>query len=144
MKEIIYIASDHAGYDLKLSIIEHLKSKNINVKDLGPFNTESVDYPDYAKKLSKSVLEDKGSLGILICGTGIGMCITANRFRGIRAALASDIYTAQMAKEHNNSNVLCLGSRVLENSLAIEIVDVWLNTGFASGRHQKRIDKFDN
>jgi ribose 5-phosphate isomerase B len=137
----IVIASDHAGFDLKSEVVAHLKSKNINVLDLGP-DTEkvSVDYPDYAKKVAEAVLAED-CLGILICGTGIGMSISANKFKGIRAALVGDTYSAKMTKRHNNANIICMGSRVIGTGLAIDMVDTWLNESFEGGRHQARLSK---
>lgn len=137
----IVIASDHAGFDLKSEIISYLKSKNIDVVDLGPDTAKtSVDYPDYAKKAVDFVLAEN-CLGILICGTGIGMSISANRFKGIRAALVGDTYSAKMTKRHNNANIICMGSRVIGAGLAIDIVDTWLNESFEGGRHQARLSK---
>ncbi len=136
----IIIASDHAGCDLKKLLLEELKT--FEVLDLGPSDSSSsVDYPDYAKKLCNEILSTKEAKGILICGTGIGMSITANRFSGIRAALCSDTYSAKMSRMHNDANVLCLGSRVIGVGLALEILKTWLNTAYEGGRHQKRIDK---
>jgi len=141
----IAIASDHAGYDLKTQILEHLKTRGLaNVKDLGPDNkNNSVDYPDYAKRVCEEVVSDEDCLGILVCGTGIGMSITANKIKGIRAAHASDPYSSKMARRHNDANVLCLGSRVLGAGLAFEIIDSWLDAEYEEGRHQTRLDKIE-
>ncbi len=137
----IVIASDHAGFDLKSTIVDHLKKQGIEVLDLGPDTAKnSVDYPDYAKKVAEKVLSDK-CCGILICGTGIGMCITANKFKGIRAANTNDIFSAKMAKRHNNANIICLGSRIVGKGLAEDIVDTWISEEFEGGRHQARLDK---
>ncbi len=137
----IVIASDHAGFDLKSTIVDHLKKQGIEVLDLGPDTAKnSVDYPDYAKKVAEKVLSDK-CYGILICGTGIGMCITANKFKGIRAANTNDIFSAKMAKSHNNANIICLGSRIVGKGLAEDIVDTWISEEFEGGRHQARLDK---
>ena len=137
----IIIASDHAGFVLKSEVITHLESKNIDVVDLGPdTDKNSVDYPDYAKKVAEQVLA-QNCLGILICGTGIGMSISANRFKGIRAALVGDTYSAKMTKRHNNANIICMGSRVIGTGLAIDIVDTWLSEPFEGGRHQDRLSK---
>lgn len=138
----IIVASDHAGFSLKVVVIEHLRSSKYEVLDLGTDDaTNSVDYPDYAKKLAKEVSANSDTLGILLCGTGIGMSITANKFRGIRAASVSDTFSARMSRMHNNSNILCLGSRVVGNGLALDIVDAWLNAKFEGGRHTNRVDK---
>lgn len=141
----IAIASDHAGYELKVHIMEHLKGRGVaDITDLGPdTNKNSVDYPDYAKKVSQAVVDDEDCLGILICGTGIGMSISANKVKGIRAAHASDPYSSKMARRHNDANVLCLGSRVVGPGLAFEIVDSWLDAEYEEGRHQKRIEKIE-
>lgn len=135
----IFIGSDHGGYTLKNEIIDFLKGKNINFTDMGCFSTDSCDYPTIAKAVSKKVLETNGK-GILICGTGIGMSICANRFQGIRASHCTDTFTARMTRLHNDSNILCLGERITGKGLAIDIVEIWLNTDFEGGRHQKRID----
>lgn len=138
MKKII-IGSDHGGFNLKNTIIKHLESNGIEVVDLGCHTPESCDYPIIAQAVAKEVLATN-SRGILICGTGIGVSIAANRFDGIRASHCTDTFTARMTRMHNDSNILCLGERVLGVGLALDIVDVWLNTPFEGGRHQKRID----
>ncbi len=142
MKEKILIASDHGGFELKEKIKQYLIEKDYDVLDLGTNSNSSCDYPVFAKKLCKEVLNTT-TKGILVCGTGLGMQITANRFKGIRAVCVSDTYSAKMSKEHNNSNVLCLGARVLGFGLATEILNVWLNTDFLGERHQKRIAMID-
>ena len=142
MREI-YIASDHAGFDLKALIIKAFDGKNdISFKDLGTDNGEtSVDYPDFAKKLIDAVSKNQNSSGILICGTGIGMSISANRNPKIRAALCHNVEYAHLAVAHNNANVLVLGGRNLEDADAINIADAYLSAEFEGGRHQRRIDK---
>ena len=135
----IVIGSDHGGYKLKNEIIAHLKASNYDIVDLGCFNEESCDYPIIAKDVANTVL-DKNIKGILVCGTGIGMSIAANRFKGIRASHCTDTYTARMTRLHNDSNILCLGQRVTGPGLALDIVDIWLNTEFEGGRHLKRIE----
>ncbi len=137
----IVIASDHAGLTLKNEIATYLRSKNLNVSDLGTHTSDSVDYPDYAAEVSKNILDGKSDLGILVCGTGVGMCITANKFNGIRAAVVSEPFSAQMSREHNNANVLCLGARVIDFNKAKEIVDAWLSASFQGGRHENRLEK---
>ena len=139
----IVIASDHGGFELKLKIKEYLLSQNYDVLDLGTDSNKSCDYPYFAKKLCSKILSGEFNKGILICGTGLGMSICANRFKGIRAACVSDTYSAKMSRLHNNSNVLCLGSRVLGAGLACDILDIWLNTSFEDNRHQKRLDMID-
>ena len=138
-----YIATDHAGVDLKDYTVELLKKKGHEVVDLGPFNKDRVDYPDYAIKVAKSVLEDKDSQGILICGSGIGMSVTANRFPGIRAALCHDAYTATVSRGHNDSNVLCFGERIVGKGVAESILDAWLEGSFDGGRHTGRVGKIE-
>ena len=140
----IVIASDHAGYELKESIKELMLSDGVKIEDLGPSNSDSVDYPDYGIKLAKMVAEDKTLSGIVICGTGVGMSIVVNRFPGIRGTLCSDLYTAKLCREHNDSNILILGGRVVGRGLAYEIVKTWLATPFEGGRHQKRLNKISD
>jgi len=136
-----YIATDHAGIEYKEFIKNLLESKGIDVEDLGPFSSDRVDYPDYAKKCAEAVRDDKGSFGILICGTGIGMSIAANKVKGIRAALCHDAYTAQMAKEHNNAQILCFGQRVLGLGVVESVIDSFINSSPEGGRHQDRVEK---
>jgi len=135
------IASDHAGYALKEKIKEFLINKDISVTDLGPFSIDSVDYPDYAKKVAKRVVLKKSDLGILICGSGTGMAITANKFKGIRAAQCYNKSSTILSRKHNNANVICLGARILKKNEASKLLFYFLNTKFESGRHQKRINK---
>ena len=141
--EKIVIASDHGGFDLKESIISVLLKKGLEIDNLGTHSTDSVDYPDYGIKLAQAIIDKKFVRGILICGTGVGMSIVVNRFPGIRGTLCSDVYTAKMCREHNDSNVLIMGGRVIEVGLAIEILNIWLNTKFEGGRHQRRLDKIN-
>lgn len=138
----IVVGADHGGYELKERIAGLLKDEGYAVIDVGCDSTDSVDYPDYAEKAVDEILGDRAAYGILICGTGIGMSIAANRHYGIRAANCFDENTAALSREHNNANVLCLGARVIEAEKALEMVRVWLHTDFAGGRHQTRIDKF--
>ena len=142
MKKIA-IASDHGGFDLKESVIYSLREKGLEIDDLGPSSDDSVDYPDYGIKLAQKIVEQKVERGILICGTGVGMSIVVNRFPGIRGTLCSDAYTAKMCREHNDSNILIMGGRVISKDLALEIVMIWLKTEFEGGRHQRRLDKID-
>ena len=138
-----YVATDHAGIDLKNYTCEYLKDKGYEVVDLGPFTKERVDYPDYAVKVCENVLQDKGSMGILICGSGIGMSMAANRFHGIRAALCHDAYTARMGRAHNNANVLCFGERIVGVGVAESIIDAWCGGEFEDGRHSARVAKIE-
>jgi ribose 5-phosphate isomerase B len=137
----ICIASDHAGYELKEKIKDYLINKSISVIDLGPYSEDSVDYPDYAKKVAKRLILRKSDAGILICGSGTGMAITANKFKGIRAAQCYNKASTVLSRQHNNSNIICLGSRMLKYKEAFKYVMYFLNTKFESGRHQKRVNK---
>ena len=143
MTEKIFIACDHGGLELKKSLKSLLESQNIQVEDLGTNSTESVDYPALAHNLCKKIVATDDTIGILICGTGIGMSIAANKNKGIRAALCSESYSAKMARLHNDANVLCLGGRVVGANLALDIVTAFLKTSFEGGRHQRRVDMLD-
>ncbi|MDK2800441.1 MAG: ribose 5-phosphate isomerase [Clostridiales bacterium] len=138
---MIAIGSDHGGFELKEEIKKYLLQKGYEVKDFGVDSPTSVDYPDIAKTTCASIVSGECEKGILVCGTGIGISISANKIHGIRAALCGDCYSAKMAKEHNNANVLALGGRVIGPNLALEIVEAWLNAEFQGGRHQNRIEK---
>ena len=143
MDNRIIIGSDHGGYDLKAHIVSKLdREGHHQVEDLGCHSPESVDYPDFAEQVCKRVIDDQNTLGILICGTGIGMSLAANRNYEIRAALCHDEYSARMSREHNNANILCLGARVIGTGLAETIVETWLASSFSGGRHQSRIEKY--
>lgn len=139
----IALGSDHAGFDLKSAIIRHLEKIGREYKDYGVYSEESADYPDLAAAVSTAVQNGKSDFGIVICGTGIGVSIAANKHVGIRAALCAESYSARCAREHNNANVLALGSRVTGVGLAVEIVDVFLEASFEGGRHLRRIEKID-
>ena len=136
----IYIGCDHAGFVLKGTIIGHLLSLGYEVFDAGTYSDESCDYPFYAKEVCKNVLKDENSLGILVCGTGIGMSMAANKINGIRAAHCTDTFSAMITRLHNNANVLCVGERITGSALALNIVDTFLKTEFEGGRHQARVD----
>jgi len=138
-----YIATDHAGIDLKNYTVELLKEKGHDVIDLGPFSKERVDYPDYAVKVALSVLADSLAHGILICGSGIGMSMAANRHSGIRAALCHDAYTATVARGHNDANVLCFGERIIGKGVAESVLDAWIAGSFEGGRHCGRVEKIE-
>lgn len=137
----IAIGSDHAGFPLKEHLKSELQTLGVEVRDYGTHSTDSCDYPDIAHAVSRAVVQGECESGILVCGTGIGMSITANKVPGIRAAHVSDPYSARMAREHNNANVLCLGERVVGQGLAGDILLAWLGASFAGGRHQRRVDK---
>ena len=139
----IYIGADHGAFEMKEILMEELKALNVEFEDCGCFNTNSVDYPNVAEATCKKVLENK-SQGILLCGTGIGISIAANKVKGIRAALCHNEYTAEMAREHNNANVLCLGARVIGSELAKSIMKAYLRNNFEGGRHQRRLDLITN
>ena len=135
----IFIGADHGGFKLKSEILKYLRDNNYDIEDVGCYSEESCDYPIYAKLVAKKVVET-GCRGILVCGTGIGMSIAANRITGIRASHCTDTFSARMTRMHNNSNILCLGERITGVGLALDIVNIWLNTEFEGGRHQKRIE----
>ena len=138
----IVVGADHGGYILKDLIAKWLKEQGHNVVDVGCNSAESVDYPDYALKAVDEIIKGSSEFGILVCGTGIGMSIAANRHYGIRAANCFDENTAALSREHNNANMLCLGARVLDDDIALKMVKIFLDTAFGGGRHQTRIDKF--
>jgi len=138
----VAIGCDHGGIGLKAEIVPLLQQLGHTVEDRGCDSAESVDYPDFARAVCAQVQSGGCERGILICGTGVGMSMAANRFEGIRAALGNELFTARMSREHNDANVLCLGARVIGPGLAGEIVRTWISTEFAGGRHQRRIDMF--
>jgi ribose 5-phosphate isomerase B len=140
---MIVIASDHAGVDLKARIVELVGEIGREVRDLGPADTASVDYPDFAHAVSRAVKTGAAELGILICGTGIGMSLAANRHPKVRAALCHDAFTAEMARRHNDANVLCIGARSTGPGVAEQIVQIFLGTSFEGGRHQRRVEKIE-
>ena len=137
----ICIASDHAGFKLKEVIKNTLVNKNISIFDLGPINNHSVDYPDYAKKLSKRVNANISDIGILVCGSGTGMSISANKIKGIRAAVCYNPKSTRLSRQHNNANIIALGARLTKKSLSLKLVDLFLKTKFEGGRHLKRVKK---
>ena len=137
----ICISSDHAGYEIKEFIKEQIIKSKISIIDLGPFLKKSVDYPDYAKKVSNRVSKRKSDLGILVCGSGSGMAISANKTKGIRAAVGYNIKSTQLSRQHNNANVLCLGSRLTKRKDIKKIIKIFLNTKFDGGRHKRRVKK---
>ena len=141
---MIYIGSDHAGFCLKEIIKNHLKKNNLSFKDFGCFSKDSCDYPDIAKKVCFSLIEDRAQSAILVCGTGVGMSIVANKIKNIRAVCASNHFCVKHARLHNNCNVLCLGARVLGDALALELVDLFIATNFLKGRHLKKKKKIEN
>ncbi len=139
--DVLAIGCDHGGYHLKNEIIKHLEENGIKYKDVGSFSEESVDYPEIALKVTHLITQKECKLGILCCGTGIGMSLAANKVKGIRAAACSETFSAKYTRLHNDSNILCLGGRVVGGGLALEMVDLFLNTAFEGGRHQRRVDK---
>lgn len=140
----IAIGSDHAGFELKQKVETLLVKREIEVIDFGPQGPDSVDYPDFGQMVAQSVVSKESSRGIVICGTGLGMSIVVNRFPGIRGTLCSDVLSAKMSRQHNDSNLLVLAGRMIGPTLASEIVQTWLDTPFEGGRHQRRIDKIEN
>ena len=140
----VAIGSDHAGYELKEFLKRHLQKKHIRTKDFGPESNRSADYPDYAKAVSQSVARGNFEVGILVCGTGIGMSIAANKQPGVRAGLVLDEHMAELARRHNNANVLCLGARRTTPELAVKMIDAFFDSHFEGGRHQRRISKLEN
>ncbi|NBP06436.1 MAG: ribose 5-phosphate isomerase B [Bacteroidetes bacterium] len=138
------IGSDHAGFKLKNELLVYLLEKGLELQDFGPDSADSVDYPDYAHKVAESVSTGENDLGILICGSGNGVCITANKHKGIRAALAWEEEIAALARQHNNANVLCVPARFVSKAKAFKIVDAWLDATFEGGRHQNRVSKIED
>lgn len=140
---MIALASDHAGYDLKEAIKKHLVENNYDIMDMGTDSRASVDYPVYAKKAAEAVASGQCDRGIVCCGTGIGVSIAANKVKGIRCALVTNEFTAEMSRRHNNSNMIAFGSRVLDVQTVIRLLDIWLNAQFEEGRHQRRVEMLD-
>lgn len=139
----VALGADHGGFELKEKIVEYLKSKNIEYKDFGTNTSDSCDYPKFGKEVALEVASGNFNRGILVCGSGIGMSIAANKVKGIHAALCWNMATAKSARTHNNSNILCLGQRQIEDELALDMVDLWLHTEFEGGRHQTRVDMIE-
>ncbi len=135
------IGSDHGGYELKQAVMSHLKERGVEFRDYGTFSTDSCDYPDYGEAVARAVASGECERGIVVCGTGIGISIAANKVHGIRCALCGDCYSAEKSREHNDANMLALGGRVLGEGLALKIVDAFLDTEFAGGRHVRRLAK---
>ena len=138
--DVIALGSDHGGYALKQEIIKHLTEKGIEFKDFGSYTPDSVDYPEIAEKVCSSVAKKETVLGILVCGTGIGMSMSANKCKGIRAAACSETFSAKFTRLHNDANVLCLGGRVIGPGVALEMVDLFIGTDFEGGRHERRVN----
>ena len=137
------LASDHAGYDLKEQIKTYLENNNYKVKDLGPFNNDSVDYPDYGKALGDFIVSNNNTLGVAICGSGIGISIALNRIAGVRAALCHNIEIAKLARQHNDANAVVFGARFINKEDALGILDVFIKEKFEGGRHKRRVDKLN-
>ena len=140
-KLLIATGADHGGYKMKKELIKHLKKNKFSVLDFGPSTNDPVDYPDYAKMVVTAILKGDADMGILICGSGVGMSIAANRFKGIRAALCNDKLTAELSRQHNDANVLVLGGRLMKLTTAKQCVNKFFSTNFESGRHKRRIEK---
>lgn len=143
MTKKIVIASDHGGFELKEFLIKELAKEGYKITDFGTNSTESVDYPEYGQKVAKSILNKEFDKGILVCGTGIGICISANRFKGIRAGKCCSVDEARLIRQHNNANIICFGGRFIDPQVALECVKIFLITEFEGGRHKRRIDKID-
>ena len=141
---IIALASDHGGFRLKEQIKEHLEARGFYTKDLGTHSEDSVDYPIFGQKCGEAVASGEADLGIVVCGTGIGISIAANKVKGVRCGLCTSVEMATLTKQHNNANILALGGRTTAPELAMEIVDAWLDTEFEGGRHQRCVDMLDN
>ena len=137
----IFISSDHAGFKLKEAIKDFLISRNISIIDIGPMNENSVDYPDYAKRLSNRVKSKKSDIGILVCGSGTGMAMSANKIKGIRAAVCYNLKSTRLSRQHNDANIISIGSRLTKKNTALKLVSVFLKTRFEGGRHQRRVKK---
>lgn len=140
---MIFFGADHGGFALKDALLAVAKGRGFETTDFGTNSADSVDYPDFGHAVAKSVLETPGSLGVLVCGTGQGICMSANRHPGIRAALCSDTFSAQMSRMHNNANILCMGARVLGVGLAVDILNAFLAAEFEGGRHERRVGKIE-
>lgn len=140
----IYLASDHAGVDLKAQVLQTLKDRSVRVEDLGPATSNSVDYPDFAQAVCRKVIAEPGAYGVLICGSGQGMAMSANKFSAIRAALCWNTEVARLSRQHNDANVLCLGARILSHDEVMAIVDTFFSTDFEGGRHLGRVVKMGN
>lgn len=139
----IVIGADHAGFNYKEKIREYLEANNIQYMDVGTYSTQSCDYPVIAKQAAELVASGEADRGIIVCGSGIGVCIAANKVKGIRAANCNELFTAKSSRTHNDANVLCLGERVIDESTALSIVDTWLNTEFEGGRHRTRVEMIE-
>ncbi len=137
----VCIASDHAGFNLKEDIKNHLINKNVQIFDLGPYNDISVDYPDYAKKLANRIKLKKSDVGILVCGSGTGMAISANKIKRTRAAVCYSLKSTRLSRQHNNANIIALGSRLIKKKLSLKLVEIFLTTKFEGGRHLRRVKK---
>jgi len=141
MKKKVYLGSDHGGFELKNALAAHLREQGWETEDLGCYSAESCDYPDFAAAVGRAVAANEGTLGLLVCGTGIGMSLAANKIPGVRAAVCGDVYSAKMTRRHNDANVLCLGARVTGPGLAAEIADAFFSSPFEGGRHARRVAK---
>lgn len=137
---MVALGCDHGGFEIKQAVIKYLDENGIEYKDFGCYSTESVDYPEYGYKVAKSVASGESRLGILCCGTGIGISMAANKVRGIRAATVTNEFCAEMTRRHNNANILCMGGRVISSEMAVKCAEIFLNTEFDGGRHEKRVN----
>lgn len=142
--KVIAVGCDHGGFELKEYLVKELEKMGYKVLDMGTNGPESVDYPEFAAKVAKSILNDEAPRGVLVCGTGIGISMAANRFRGIRAALCTSVEMAKLTREHNNSNIIAMGGRTTSNELALEMLKTFLTTEYEGGRHERRVENIDN
>lgn len=139
--ETIVVGSDHAGFELKQQVLDHLRADGYKVLDVGTDDSTSVDYPDFGAAIGRAVVDGQGTNGVAICGSGIGICIAANKVTGVRAATVHDVTSARLAKEHNDANVVCIGERFIGVQVALDAIDAFLSASFAGGRHRRRVDK---
>lgn len=139
----VAVGSDHAGFELKGTIAAHLAERGIEVLDLGAHSTDRVDYPDFGAAVGRAVVSGRAELGIAVCGSGLGICMAANKIQGVRAATVHDVTSARLTRQHNDANVICLGERLIGPQVALDAVDAWLEASFEGGRHAGRVDKLD-
>jgi ribose 5-phosphate isomerase B len=140
---VVAVGSDHAGHSLKEQVAGHLRTRGFEVLDLGTHDTERVDYPDFGEAVGRAVAEGRARLGVAVCGSGLGICMAANKVRGVRAAPVHDVTSARLARQHNDANVICLGERLIGPQVAVDCVDAWLDAAFEGGRHGPRVGKLD-
>ncbi len=143
LPRIVAVGSDHAGFELKSLVAAHLAERGIEVLDLGAHSTDRVDYPDFGAAVGRAVVSGRAELGVAVCGSGLGICMAANKIQGVRAATVHDVTSARLTRQHNDANVICLGERLIGPQVALDAVDAWLDASFEGGRHAGRVDKLD-